>query len=206
MRILLLLTAALSLVFVALFGLPASAKDGEVRLPELIVSFANDTKPGGALEMELDADGRLWGLEAEIPLDQVPPACLAQAEKVVPGGTSVGAEKEWADGSTYYEVVREKDGVRFEILMKADGTVVGGEEALKPGAAPEAVLKAADAAVPGGTLVVAEKVSGVEARGSDEFHIKKMVDGEVQRISVTPDGKVVRVLRKMKAEVRVPRR
>jgi hypothetical protein len=192
-------------VVAVVVGPRVAAKEDPVRLPAVILEFANATVPGGSFELEVDADGTVYGIEAEIPLDQVPQACRDHAEKLVPGGTSVGAEREWAAGEVYHEVLREKDGVRHEILMKDDGTVVGTEESLPQGA-PAAVLKAVEAAFPGSRLVVAEKVTGVEARGADEFHVKVEIDGEVQRVSVSPEGKVLRVLRKMKAEVRVPRR
>jgi len=97
------------------------------------------------------------------------------------------------------------DGTRYEILMNADGSLAGKETALRADAAPAAIVEAAKKAVGGGELVVCEEVSGPEAAYGESHHVKLRVQGEVLRVSVKSDGTVVRTMRKMKAEVRVPK-
>ena len=52
---------------------------------------------------------------------------------------------------------------------------------------------------------MAERVSGPEAAYGEDFHVKVRVAGEVLRVSVRADGTVLRVLRKMRAEIRLPK-
>lgn len=191
----------------AWFALPAGARPCcTVCVPAVITEYARATKPGGEFTMELDACGRLWRLEAEIEPAQLPPACAAAAERAVPGGKVVRALKDWIDGCCYYEVVKEVDGLRREVLMLPDGRVVGGEDVLEPGSVPPGVLAAAATAAPGGEVEAVEAIHGPEALGGRETHVKTRVGGEVQRVSVLPDGRVGRVVRKIHAEVKLPRR
>ena len=134
----------------------------------------------------------------------MPRVALDAAAKVFPGAK---AEREWIDGVPYREVVLDHAGARVEFLVREDGTESGREEVVAEADVPKTVRDAADRAVPGGTAEVVEKLSGAEAGGrGTEYHVKKRVDGEVQRIRVAPDGTVPLVLRKVKAEVKVPRR
>ena len=189
-------------------ALPASARPccPPVCVPSVIVAFAQATKPGGEFSMEVDARGALFRLEAEIDPAQLPKACAEAAEKAAPGGTVTRVLKDWIQGVTYFEVVKEIDGLRREVLMTADGRVVGGEDVLAKDAIPPGVLAAAAQAVPGGQVEAVERITGPEALGAVEHHVKTRADGEVVRVSVLPSDRVGRVVRKIRAEVKVPRR
>jgi uncharacterized protein YuzE len=184
----------------------APAKDDEMTLPAALLELVKTTKMGGEVALEVDASGRVVAIEAEVAVESLPKAAIDLASKLLPGAKPVAGEKEWISGQTYWEVVLDNAGSRVELLVKEDGTE-GGREVVVPAAdVPKAVLEAADKAVAGGRVEVVEKVVGAEAGGrGTEFHVKKNVDGETQRISVSPDGKVPLVLRKIKAEVKLPR-
>ena len=192
----------------AALALPAGARPccAPVCVPAVITAFARDTKPGGEFAMEVDACGRLWRLEAEVDASALPPACLAAAEAAVPGGKVTATRKDWIQGVTYFEVEKEVDGRRHEVLMLPDGRVVGSEDVLAADKVPPGVLAAAAQAVPGGEVAVVEAIRGPEALGGTEHHVKTKVNGEVQRVSVLPGGQVGRIVRKIHAEVKLPGR
>jgi hypothetical protein len=190
-------TLALPLVLAGCAGLC-----GPGGMPKDVVRLLGETTPGGECMIELDASGAIVAAKASVPLSAVPAPCVEAADRHVPGGKAVGAERASSAGRRYWVVAKEVDGLRHEIIMNEDGSLAGLESALKPGECPQAVVDAAQAAVGGGDLVATEKVSGPEAVVGEDFHVKIRVQGEVLRVSVKADGKVLRVLRKMKAEVR----
>jgi sulfur carrier protein ThiS len=95
----------------------------------------------------------------------VPAALVKAANERYPGGEVIGGEKEWAGGRIVWEVVKTIDGQTWEILVSADGEVMGGEY----------------------------------------YHVKVMKNGDSLRVGVSEDGKVVRVVRRVPGQVRVPR-
>ncbi len=166
---------------------------------------AQDTRLGGEFVVEMDASGGVVATCAEIPVASVPFACIQGADKARPGGIAVSASRLTTGGKTYIMVVKQSGDHRVEIMMNADGSVAGMENPLAPAEWPANVVAAASKAVPGGQVVAVEKVSGPEAAAGEEFHVKVLVDGERLRVGLTKDAKVVRVVRKIRAEVRVPR-
>jgi hypothetical protein len=179
---------------------------GGLRLPGEIAALVFETRPGGEFALEIDAYGEILGAEAEVDLAAIPQACREAADRHFPGGKAVSAEKEIVAGVQYFEVIKEIHGQRFEILMNPDGSRAGHEEALEKGKAPAKVVEAALAAAGGGTLEVAERVSGPEAAVGEDFHVKvKSGSGEILRVSVKEDGTVLRVVRKMRCDFRAPK-
>lgn len=202
-----LAVAAVLTAGVAWLALPAGARPCcVVCMPSVVTEFAAAVRPGGEFSMEIDDCGRLFRLEAEVLATQVPPACLAAADRAAPGGEVKGVYKEWIQGNVYFEVIKAVDGLRREVMMRPDGTVVGHEDVLAPATVDAGVLAAADKVVPGGEVLAVERISGPEALGGMEYHVKTRLNGEVQRVSVLPGGQVGRVLRKIQAEVKIPRR
>jgi len=174
-------------------------------LPQDVVRLLGETSPGGECMIELDAAGSVVAVKASVPLAAVPAACVEAADRHVPGGQAVGAEKALSGGRPYWVVAKVVDGLRHEIIMNGDGSLAGLESALKSGECPKAVVDAALAAAGGGEVVATERVSGPEAVAGEEFHVKVRAQGEVLRVSVTSDARVVRVVRKTRAEVRTER-
>ena len=90
---------------------------GGPRLSKEAVDLLRETSPGGECVLEMDEEGNVVAVEAGIPVSAVPVEFLEAADRYVPGGKAVGAEKEWALGRLYWEVIKEVDGVRYEILI-----------------------------------------------------------------------------------------
>lgn len=174
-------------------------------IPSRVVDLARDTKPGGSFFIEFDAEGKVLGADAEVDVAQLPPALVAAANAAYPGGEVIGAEKEFSGGETVWEVVKRIDGRTWEILVDEEGAIIGGEEALARAAWPAKVVAAAEAATGGGTLVAVERVWGPEAWGGEAYHVKIELDGDSLRVGVSEAGAVVRVVRRIPGQVRVPR-
>ncbi len=191
-----------SIVFVGLAVL-AGCVSGPLS-PE-VLDLAQGTKPAGAFHIEFGPDGMLQSAGGEVDLATVPEAVRAGADQAFPGGRQVGAEKVIAGGQHLWLVAKEIDGQGFELLVRPDGTVVGGEEVLAEARWPKAAVAAAQAAVPGATLERVERVWGPEAIGGEAFHVKFRKDGDSLRVGVDEAGKVVRVVRRVPGQFRVER-
>lgn len=191
--------------FTVLAAALATAACATHKLPPEVLDLAGQTKPGGEFYIEFAPDGTVLGADAIVELDAVPPALRAAADSAFPGGRQVGAEREFGDGRLVWEVVKEIDGRLFEILLDADGTVVGGEEALAQAQWPANVVAAAQGEVPGGRIEAVEKVWGPEAHFGEAYHVKVAKDGDSLRVGVTADGRVVRTVRRIPGQVRIHR-
>ncbi len=174
-------------------------------VPREVADLARNTKPGGNFFLELDANGAVVAADSQVEIEVVPANCRAAADVAHPGGRVIGAEHEYAAGKLHWEVVKEIDGREFEILITNEGVVVGGEEVLPTSMWPAAAVEAAKAMVSGGTVERAERVWGPEAAAGEAFHIKMTKDGDSYRVGVSEGGVVVRVVRRVAGQTRVPR-
>jgi hypothetical protein len=182
---------------------PATAP---LTIPQEIVALSQETRSGGEFMLEVDATGKVIAYSADIDPNAVPQVCRDAIEKAYPGGKVTGAEKEVIDGKTYFEIEKDMDGLRLEVLATPDGKVAGFERVLPAKEHPAAVLAAANKLVPEGEVEAVERIEGPESLGSPEHHVKKKVaGGEVIRIRVTDKG-AVEILRKLKSELKVPRK
>jgi hypothetical protein len=173
------------------------------RIPSHVLSLAQETKPGGSFFIEFAPDGSVLGADAEVEVGRVPSRLVDIANAQYPGGEVVGAEKEYGDGKIVWEVVKRIDGRMWEILVTEDGRIIGGEEALgQPWAAD--LVGAATQAAGGGTVEAVEKVWGPEAWGGEAYHVKVAKDGDSLRVGIDASGRVVRVVRRIPGQVRVP--
>ena len=174
-------------------------------LPRDVVDLARETKPGGSFFVEFDADGTVLGADAEVAVERLPPALVAAANAEFPGGEVIGAEKEWFDGRRVWEVVKRIDGRTWEIPVGDAGQILGGEETLAESAWPAGIRETALSAAGGGTVNAVERVWGPEAHAGESYHVKIERDGDSLRVGVAEDGRVVRVVRRISGQVRVPR-
>jgi hypothetical protein len=83
--------------------------------------------------------------------------------------------------------------------------VIGGEEALAEANWPQAVADGARAAVPDAKIEALEKVWGPEAHFGEAYHVKFVKNGDSLRVGVDEKGQVVRIVRRIPGQVRVPR-
>lgn len=191
--------------FLSLTALAFCAGCSATGISEDVLAIARSTMPAGEFHIEYDADGNVVEAGGAVPLDSVPAACRAAADAARPGGRQTGAERVFVDGSTSWMVAKDVDGRAIELLVRDDGTVFGGEEVLAKSAWPAAIVEAAKGAVPGASLDRVERVWGTEARGAEAYHLKLTDRGESVRVGVSQDGKVLRVVRRLGGQVRVPR-
>jgi uncharacterized membrane protein YkoI len=129
--------------------------------------------------------------EERVPLDKVPTAAKAAADKAVPGVRWKKAEKEQEDGKTIYELKgRDPKGKKIEVEVSPDGKQVSVEEKVSLDAVPTAVKQAADKAVPGAKWKWAEQ----EKEGDKTFYELKGRDprGKQVKLEISADGKQVK--------------
>lgn len=191
--------------FFALTALALCAGCAGPGMSDDALDIARSTMKGGEFHVEFDSDGELVEAGGAVPLESVPAACRAAVDKAHPGGRQTGAERMYLDGAGGWMVAKEIDGRALEILLRDDGEIFGGEEVLASTAWPAAVVEAAKAAVPGASLERVERVWGTEARGAEAYHMKFNDHGESVRVGVSAEAKVLRVVRRLASQVRVPR-
>ena len=198
-------TTCLAVLAVAAGAAASTGCSSPCHIPSDVIAVARQTKPGGQFFIEFDEGGSVVGADADIDVGAVPANIREIADREFPGGEQVAAEREYGDGEVMWEVVKKIDGRLFEILITDDGKVVGGEEALAEKDWPAAVADGARAAVPGANIEALEKVWGPEAHFGEAYHVKFMKDGDSLRVGVDEGGKVVRVVRRIPGQVRIPR-
>ena len=171
------------------------------RLPAGLVDLYDNAAPGGWMEIEADRSGRIIEMEAEIPVSALPPAVRAAADRELPGGQIVGAEREIVGGRHGYEVKKRKDGREYELVFTRGGELLEKEVGLSRDEAPRAVMDAASAAMPGASFKSVELVE----RGAEKlYHVKFTRDGVSYKVALTPEGVVTRRVREQKAEIEIP--
>ena len=169
-----------------------------------LVELARQTRTGGEFVIEVAEDGQVINADAQVEMSSVPKAILEAAERELPG-PAVDAEREIAIGVRYWEIEKKVDGRTIELMIDDAGKLLGKEEELAKANWPEAIVKAVNQAVPEGQITTIELVTGPEALGGTEYHVKKDLGKEILRISVLKDGTVMRYVRKIRGEFKPPR-
>jgi uncharacterized protein YuzE len=177
---------------------------GGARVSKDVVDLARETRTGGEFVIEVDESGKVINADAQVEVSRVPKAVMDVADREVPGPVA-SAEREIAGKSHYWEVEKKVQGRSVFLMISADGKVVGRETELPRNEWPQHVVDAANKAVPTGPIKTIELVTGPEALGGTEYHVKKDIGGEVLRISVLENGTVTRYVRKIKGEFKPPR-
>ncbi|MHC4852444.1 MAG: PepSY-like domain-containing protein [Planctomycetota bacterium] len=185
------LTIPLTLALSACTGLGTSS----------LVGLYDQGKPDGMIEVELDRNGAIREMEADIPTSDLPANIREAAMAKAPGGEIKGAEREITAAGTGWEVKMKHQGRMWEFVMDNDGKILETEKELTKDEAPAAVLQAADRAISGGTFVSVELI---ERGDESEYHVKKARDGASYKIVLTADGTVKRKVREAKAEIEIP--
>ena len=169
-----------------------------------LVELARQTRTGGEFVIEVAEDGQVINADAQVEMSSVSKAILEAAERELPG-PAVDAEREIAIGVRYWEIEKKVDGRTIELMIDDAGKLLGKEEELAKANWPEAIVKAVNQAVPEGQITTIELVTGPEALGGTEYHVKKDLGKEILRISVLKDGTVTRYVRKIRGEFKPPR-
>ncbi len=171
------------------------------RISPEIVELYDMADPAGVIEIEVDRDGSIREMEADIDPADLPAAVRAAAMAMAPGGTITGAEREFTLTAPAWEVKIDDAGVAKEFVVDEQGNVIESEREIARAEAPAAVLAAADAAVAGGEFV---SVEVIEHGTGTEYHVKKARGGARYKVVVAPDGTVLRAVREQRAEIEIP--
>lgn len=175
------------------------------RMSSDVMDVARSTKPAGLFHVEFGPDGRFVEAGAEVVIESVPTNCTAAADVAFPGGRVTGAERVRTPEGSVWMVAKEIDGRAIQVLVGDDGVVRGGEEMIAEVAWPAPVVAAGRAAVPQAVLKRVERVWGLEAEQGEAYHLKFDAGGDSIRVGVTAEAQVVRVVRRIDGQIRVPR-
>jgi hypothetical protein len=157
----------------------------------------------GFIEFSVDESGQVLDTEFHCAPEDAPPAVRAAMERVVPGGAVTGCEKEYVNGSLYWELRKNVGGRDHEVSFTPDGEVYAQEIEIDPAKAPPTVLQSAAKGVPGGTQTDVEEVR--DAAGTVRaYHVKYERDRRRYKVAVTPQGGLLRTVRETTAEIEVP--
>lgn len=182
-------------------ALSACATSPDPRAPGELVELFDQLAPDGALEIEFERDGRFGDLEAEVPVDTVPDFVRAAVDAAHPGARIVAAEREFQDGAWTWEVGFEDGDGGVQVVVDGTGAILETERELSPSEAPEAVLRAAERAIPSSNLVSLDVVTSESA---EEYHVKRERGGARYKVVLTPEGAVLRRVREARAEIEIP--
>jgi uncharacterized membrane protein YkoI len=96
--------------------------------------------------------------EKELSKSQVPKAVIDAFEKAYPNAKALEFEKETFEGKTAYEVEYKENGIEYELLYSADGTLLQKEEEIDGKSLPEPVAQAVKKAHPKAEITEVEKL------------------------------------------------
>jgi hypothetical protein len=180
---------------------PASSDLG--RVPIQIVELYDLAAPDGVMELEIDREGNLREIEADVPVQELPAIVADAALRHLPAGRVVGAERELTSKGAAWEVKFDVEGRGWEVVVDEQGRIIETEQSLSLREAPAVVLASAERAIPDALLLSVELIR----RGDEsEYHVKRERLGVSYKIVVAPDGRVLRRVREARAEIEIPLR
>ncbi len=182
-------------------GLTACRTEGLGSVPPKLVDLFDQGAPAGVLELEISRAGCITEMEVDIPVEALPEAVKKAAETRAPGAVFTGAEREIQVTGDAWEVKLRHEDRDWEFVIDASGAIRETEKELRREEAPEAVLAAAAAAVPG---AVFKSVELIEHGADQEYHVKQTKDGASYKVVLAADGKVKRAVREARAEIEIP--
>jgi uncharacterized membrane protein YkoI len=187
-----------------LLALGACSSTGSLGgVPDDLVDLYDAVRPGGVMELEVDRDGSIREMEAEIPVESLPPAIVAAARARYPQARITGAERELTRAGAGWEVKLEHEGSMVELVYDEDAELLELERELRRSEAPSVVLEAAKHAITGGTF---KSVEVIEQGDEQLYHVKLEKDGMSYKVVLTPEGEVTRKVREQRAEIEIPLR
>lgn len=174
--------------------------------PDRLVELYDRASPTGIIEIEIDRDGTIREMEAEIPVDDLPERVRSVALAELPGAEITGAEREIQAAGDAWEVKLTHEGRGMELVIDAAGDILETEKELRTDEVPQAVLDGADRAFGEGTRLSVEVIEGVRdgTRFVKEYHVKKRHQEATYKIVLDGDGNAMRVVREARAEIEIP--
>lgn len=154
------------------------------------------------VEAQLDGDGMLVEVEYHTAPSNVPASIHAAMNELYPDGNATAAEKEFVGGELFWELTKNMNGKKIEAMFHADGRLHSEEIEVDTNTVPRAVQDAARGFAPGATA--RWEIIRDSARELVEYHAKLTKGGKKYKLLVGLDGKLLRVVREINAEIEVP--
>ncbi|MFN3650679.1 MAG: hypothetical protein ACK47B_13975 [Armatimonadota bacterium] len=191
--------------------LSRAVREGEVAFGFKVVEFDSDS-----LVLERDGERRTLVLGADKPVTKVeilnealasrlndprnialaslPREAASAVLRVLPtGGYIARVRSDRDDGQRIYRVEKRVDGLQYQAAVTAEGRLVFVQQQIKSEALPEAVILAANEAIPGFTINKDDTPSLWDRNGRRYYavEIKKEGSREEVDLRISPEGQVV---------------
>jgi hypothetical protein len=131
----------------------------------------------------------------KITLDKAPKAVQAAIKGRFPKGEVTGIEKEVEDGKVVFDVELKSEGLKYEMDIQEDGTIVEIEKQVTAKDVVEKVTKAVKARYAGATVEEIMEVNKVNGKEETPIHYEvNIVTAEKKKMEVivSLDGKSVK--------------
>lgn len=171
------------------------------RAPKTLVELYDLTAPDGAMEIEFERDGSFRELEADVPIETVPDHLRRVTRLAYPDAVITGAEREVQLGTWLWEIKFTSGGRAMEVVLDEEGNVLETERELLTEEAPMEVIEASRRAIPDSTLLSVEIIKSDDALS---YHVKRQRGAARYKIVLAANGKVLRKVREMTAELEIP--
>jgi hypothetical protein len=133
--------------------------------------------------------------EEKVPLDKIPKKVKAAVESWFPDAKITSAAKEKADEGIVYDIELTHKGRKYEMDIKADGTVIEIEKEIALKDVPEAVKNGITAKHPKATIKEVMEVNKVNGKKLTPDHYEvtlQTADNKMLEVTVSLDGKTVK--------------
>jgi uncharacterized membrane protein YkoI len=155
-----------------------------------------------AIEVLVDPDGKILkgekdGGEAaeKLHLDKIPEKIMAAIKDRFPGAELKSVEKETEDGQVVFDVELTHKGLKYEMDIKEDGTILEIEKEVAVKDLPEAMAKAIEAKYPKSKITEIMEVNKVNDKKETPDHYEVLLetaDKEKLELDVSLDGKSIK--------------
>jgi uncharacterized membrane protein YkoI len=133
--------------------------------------------------------------DKKIALDKVPKEVMDSVKARFPGAEVTSVEKETEDGEVVYDFELKHEGRKYEMDIKADGTITEIEKEVAAKDVPEAVTNALKAKYPNATIKEVMEVNKVKGKEEKPDHYEVTIvtaDNKKMEVEVSLDGKNIK--------------
>jgi uncharacterized membrane protein YkoI len=126
--------------------------------------------------------------------DKLPKAVADAIKARFPKGEITSAEKEIEDGKVVYDIELKSEGLKYEMDIKEDGTVIEIEKEIPLKDVPAAITKALEDKYPKSKIIDIMEVNKVEGKKETPIHYEATIetaDKKKLEVIVSLDGKKV---------------
>ena len=145
-----------------------------------------------AASVALTTAVRAGAADKKIAKEDVPQPVMQSVNARLPGAEFTSAEKENEKGNVVYDLELKHEGLKYEMDVKEDGTIMEIEKQVKHG--PKAVLDAVKAKYPNASVKEVMAVSVVKGKQEklDRYEVTIGTDRKEKEVVVSLDGKSVK--------------